>query len=110
CDIMGSIHSTVRSSNHDAPFYDYNPKTAKEEKAFSSDQNISVMAVDTCPNAMPRITSEFFGNKLIDLVLRELLLSDSDGSKVLNRSTILNSGQLTPNFSYLEPFVKSFME
>lgn len=109
CDIMGSIHSTVRSSTHNAPFYDYNPITAKEEKAFSNINNISVMAVDTCPNAMPRITSEFFGGKLIELVLRELLQSNSDGSKVLNRATILKSGQLTPHFEYLESYVKNFM-
>lgn len=110
CDIMGSIHSTVRSSTHDAPFYDYNPVTAKEEQAFSNKNNISVMAVDTCPNAMPRITSEFFGEKLIDLVLRELLQTDSDSSTVLNRSTILDSGKLTQRFKYLEPYVKNFME
>lgn len=109
CDIMGSIHSTIRSSTHDTPFYDYDPKTAKEEKAFSSNDNISVMAVDTCPNAMPRITSEFFGEKLIDLVLRELLQSDMDCSEILNRSTILDSGQLTSNFKYLDSYVKSFM-
>lgn len=110
CDIMGSIHSTVRSSTHDAPFYDYNPISASEEKAFSNANNISVMAVDTCPNAMPRITSEYFGEKLIDLVLRELLQNNSDSSKVLNRATILSKGKLTPYFKYLDEYVKSFME
>ena len=36
CDIMGSIQSTLRSSTHAAPYYDYNPVTEKEEAAFSS--------------------------------------------------------------------------
>lgn len=110
CDIMGSIQSTVRSSTHDAPFYDYNPTTGKEEPAFSSKNNISVMAVDTCPNAMPRITSEYFGDKLIDLVLRELLQNDTNSSKVLDRATIVKSGELTPQFNYLDSYVKAFMK
>lgn len=110
CDIMGSIHSTVRSSTHDAPFYDYNPITATEEIAFSNDNNITVMAVDTCPNAMPRITSEFFGEKLINCVLRDLLENNRADSEVLNRATILSSGKLTPHFKYLESYVKNFME
>lgn len=29
CDIMGSIHSTLRSSTHADPYYDYNPTTKK---------------------------------------------------------------------------------
>jgi alanine dehydrogenase len=110
CDIMGSIQSTVRSSTHDAPFYDYNPKTGKEEPAFSNDKNISVMAVDTCPNAMPRITSEYFGEKLIDLVLSELLQKDIDNSEVLEKATIVKNGKLTPDFNYLDSYVKSFMK
>jgi len=110
CDIMGSIHSTLRSSTHDAPFYDYNPTTGKEEKPFSGDENISVMAVDTCPNAMPRITSEFFGNKLIELVLSELLRIGRDSSEVLDRATILKGGHLTKDFDYLESYVNSFMK
>lgn len=110
CDIMGSIHSTIRSSSHDEPFYDYNPATGQEEKAFSSSKNISVMAVDTCPNAMPRITSEFFGEKLIELVLCELLQTNRDHSEVLDRATILKEGKLTTNFVYLESYVNSFME
>ena len=110
CDIMGSIQSTVRSSTHDAPFYDYNPITKKEELAFSNKNNISVMAVDTCPNAMPRITSEYFGNKLIDLVLRELLKNNTNSSKVLDRATIVKNGELTPQFNYLDSYVKAFLK
>lgn len=106
CDIKGSIKSTLRSSTHDKPFYDYNPITGKEEEAFSSFENITVMAVDTCPNALARETSEYFGEQLIKYVLCNLLESDSDKSAVLDKATILCNGKLTERFSYLAEYTK----
>ena len=102
CDIMGSIHSTLRSSTHADPYYDYNPTTKKEEPAFSSMNNISVMAVDTCPNALPRDTSKYFGDMLIEHVFTPLL--NGVKSPVIERATILKDGKLTEHFSYLEDF------
>lgn len=110
CDIQGSIKSTLRSSTHSDPFYDYNPHTQKEEPAFSDKDNITVMAVDTCPNALPRVTSQYFGEKLIEFVLDDLLRSNTDQSKILNRATIIKDGHLTPEFNYLSDYVKSFSE
>lgn len=102
CDIMGSIHSTVRSSTHAEPYYDYNPITKSEETAFSNINNISVMAVDTCPNALPRDTSKYFGEMLIKHVFTPLL--EGNESSVIERSTILKEGKLTDRFSYLKDF------
>ena len=104
CDIKGSIKSTVRSSTHDDPFFDYNPVTAQEEPAFSSEKNISVMAVDTCPNALAMDTSEFFGDMLTRHVFEPLLAGKS--SDVINRSMILKDGKLTPRFDYLTAFAQ----
>lgn len=102
CDIMGSIHSTLRSSTHADPYYDYNPVTKTEEAAFSNANNISVMAVDTCPNALPRDTSEYFGEMLIKHVFTPLL--EGKQSPVIDRSTILRDGKLTERFAYLSDF------
>lgn len=102
CDIKGSIKSTVRSSTHDAPFYDYNPITELEEPAFSSCKNISVMAVDTCPNALAMDTSEYFGDMLVQHVFEPILTGDS--SDVINRSMILKEGVITTRFEYLTEF------
>lgn len=104
CDIKGSIKSTLRSSTHDAPFYDYNPVTCQEETAFSSDNNITVMAVDTCPNALPRESSSFFGEKLMPYVFEPLL--NGEMSDVEKRGTIVEKGIITERFSYLKDFVK----
>lgn len=104
CDIMGSIKSTVRPSTHAEPYYDYNPHTAKEEPAFSSESNITVMAVDTCPNALALDTSAYFGNMLIKHVFEPLLRREK--SSVIERSTILEIGNLTERFSYLKDFAE----
>ncbi len=108
CDIQGSIKSTLRSSTHDAPYYDYNPVTEVEEAPFSADSNITVMAVDTCPNALPRVTSQYFGEQLIKYVLTDLLDHESDRSVVLDRATILRDGKLTEGFGYLDGYVAGF--
>ena len=104
CDIRGSVCSTLRASTHADPFYDYNPKTESEEPAFSSESNISVMAVDTCPNALPRETSHYFGEMLLEHVIRSV--AEGRQSAVLDRATLLKEGRLTPKFSYLEDFAR----
>lgn len=108
CDIKGSISSTLRASTHSDPFYDYNPKTGKEEPAFNSPDNITVMAVDTCPNALPRETSEYFGEKLIEHVLEEALATNSLNTPVLERATITVNGKLSNQFSNLTDYVETF--
>ena len=102
CDIKGSIKSTVRPSTHADPYYDYNPVTEQEEPAFSSPDNISVMAVDTCPNALAMDTSEYFGEMLIQHVFEPILSGKT--SEIINRSMILKDGDITSRFDYLTEF------
>ena len=104
CDIKGSVKSTVRPATHDEPYYDYNPVTEKDEPAFSSDNNITVMAVDTCPNALAMDTSAYFGSMLIQHVFEPLLKGEP--SEVINRSMILKEGKLTERFAYLKEFAE----
>lgn len=102
CDIMGSIKSTVKPATHAEPYYDYYPQTEKDMPAFSSEENITVMAVDTCPNALPMDTSEYFGKMLCQYVFEPLLRGES--SPILERATIVKSGHLTERFAYLKGF------
>ena len=104
CDIMGSVKSTLRSSTHAEPYYDYNPLTGKEEPAFSSDTNITVEAVDTCPNALPSDASRYFGDMLTPHVFEPLLTGKGESSRVINDATIVKDGKLTPKFAYLADF------
>lgn len=104
CDIQGSLQSTLRSSTHEDPYYDYDPDTASEAPAFSSNRHITVMAVDTCPNALAADTSAYFGEKLTEHVFIPLL--ERQRSDVIRRSTILEHGRLTPRFYYLKSFAE----
>ena len=103
CDIQGSIKSTLRSSTHDEPYFDYNPDTEKEEPPFSSPDNITVMAVDTCPNALAIDSSDYFGERLIECVFNDWLATGAPND-IVRRSTILQNGGLTERFSYLTHF------
>ena len=103
CDIKGSILSTIRSSTHDEPFYDFNPTNMSEEPAFSNMNNITVMAVDTCPNALALDTSSYFSQKLSEHVL-PLLINRELNHPILERATILSNGELTKKYSYLKRY------
>ena len=103
CDINGPIASTIRPSNIEEPFYDFNPKTGEIEPPFSKMKNITVMAVDNLPGELPRNASRDFGRELIKHVFPALFGSDDDG--VIERATITKNGKLMPKFSYLQDYV-----
>ncbi len=106
CDICGSVKSTIRPATHAEPYYDFNPVTKKEELPFSSKSNITVMAVDTCPNALAIDASEYFGEMLIPFVFEPLLSGNMETSSVINKATIVKEGKLTDRYGYLENFSK----
>ncbi len=103
CDVLGSVPITLRTSTIDAPFYDYNPQTQKEEKAFQDPKNITLMAVDNLPSELPLDASRAFGAQLMEHVFPALLEGDKDG--ILERASITKAGKLTHDFSYLEDYV-----
>lgn len=102
CDIKGPIASTVRASTIASPFYDYNPATGKEEKPFSSERHVTVMAVDNLPGELPRDASENFARMLIDNVIPNLIGEDTGG--MITRGTIAKNGRLTPAYAYLQDY------
>ena len=106
CDICGSVKSTIRPATHAEPYYDFNPVTFKEELPFSSQDNITVMAVDTCPNALAIDASGYFGDMLTEYVFKPLLRGEGNNSTVIEKATIVKNGHLTERFSYLEDFAR----
>ncbi len=103
CDIDGSIPSTRKPSSIDNPFYDYNKEGEQVVPAFSSVNNITVMAVDNLPNELPRDASNAFGTMLIEHVLPELFKKKSTG--MIERATIAKEGKLTEEYLYLKDYV-----
>lgn len=104
CDIPGPIPTTVKASTIADPYFDYNPRTGKEEPAFSGDRNVTVMSIDNLPGELPRDASEFFGRVLIENVFRHFLSNDPEG--VIERATILKGGELTPRYAYLKDYLQ----
>lgn len=103
CDIKGSIMSTVRPSTHDEPFYDFSPVTMAECAPFSGSDTITVMAVDTCPNALALDTSRYFGETLSEYVF-PLMIEGRMDDPVMERATILKKGKLTSRYAYLKEY------
>jgi alanine dehydrogenase len=104
CDIAEPIASTIRPSTIAEPFYDFNPLNEIEEAPFSKVTNITVMAIDNLPGELPRDSSEYFSKELIDNAFEALLGNDKEG--IIVRATILNKGQITERYSYLESYSK----
>ncbi|WP_372772078.1 NAD(P)-dependent oxidoreductase [Mangrovibacterium sp.] len=103
CDLDGPIPTTIRTSSIEQPFYDINPVDLSEKPAFSSSKNVTVMAVDNLPTALPLDASRTFARDLFSHVFPALFGADSDG--VIERATILSQGELTERFDYLKEFL-----
>lgn len=103
CDVCGPIISTVRASSIEDPYYDFNPQSGLENKAFTDKCNVTVMAVDNLPGEMPRDSSESFGNTLLERVFPALL--GHHETHMIDRATIVREGKITEKYQYLSDFV-----
>ena len=103
CDINGSVPCTKKPSAIPDPIYDYDPITDTTQPPLSSQNFITVMAVDNLPCELPRSASEEFGRDLIDKILKPLLGDDIGG--IIERGTIAQNGALTSTFSYLDDYI-----
>lgn len=103
CDVPGPIPSTLRATTIADPFYGYNPVLEREEVAFTSKKNVTMMTVDNLPGELPRDASEDFGKTLVEMVIPHFLGNDEEG--VVKRATILKDGKLTEIYSYLQEYL-----
>ena len=107
CDLNGSIPTTVRTSTIAEPFYDIDPETFGEMKAFSREKNITICAVDNLPCELPYDASKAFGEMLIEHIIPELV---SKNYKSIEKAIICRDGKLMPRFKYLEDYVGSVLK
>ncbi len=103
CDIPGPIPSSLRATTIAEPFYGYNPILEREEIAFTSKRNITMMTVDNLPGELPRDASTDFGKTLVEKVIPHFLGNDEEG--VVMRATIVKNGKLTPRYDYLADYL-----
>jgi saccharopine dehydrogenase (NAD+, L-lysine forming) len=103
CDIGGSVPSTQRASSITDPFYDIDPLTGHEEKAFSAADHITVMSVDNLPAELPRDSSTSFGEALIREVIPAL--AGTGDPAIIERASITRGGRLLPRYGYLQDYL-----
>lgn len=102
CDIGGPIACTIRPSTIEDPIYGYDPVSQSEVPVQTPD-SITVMAVDNLPCALPRDSSQGFGQDLVIKIFPELL---KEYSPVIDRATITTSaGVLSKRYEYLTDYI-----
>jgi len=111
CDVEGSVECTLKPATIEKPLYVYHPDT--ETVLDGHDQNgILIMAVDILPSELPRDASESFGEVLINFIKPiadadfEESYEDLDLPRAIKKALILHNGELTPDYMYLENYVK----
>jgi saccharopine dehydrogenase (NAD+, L-lysine-forming) len=112
CDIEGSIEATVKATDPGNPFYVYDPAAASVRDGVTGD-GILLMAVDNLPCELPYDSSREFGIALLPFVPAiasadfSLPLEKLDLPGPMRRGLILHQGRLTPEFTYIEKYVKT---
>ncbi len=99
-DAGGSIPCNLGDTSLQDPVYGVDKKTRQRTTPFLPG-SIDVMAVGNLPNELPRDASRYFGEQLIKYILEDLV---RDGSKVIERATMVRSGLLTQPFQYLADY------
>jgi len=111
CDVEGSVECTLKPTEIDDPIFVYNPETEKITMGHKG-EGMLVMAVDILPAELPRDASDGFGDVLVNFVKA---IADADFSehfddldlpKPIKKALILHNGNLTPDYEYLEEFIK----
>ena len=103
CDVPGPIPTTIRTSSIESPFYDVDPETLEEKPPFSNAKQITVMAVDNLPAALPMDASRTFARDLYYEVFPSLF--GGTKTEIIQRATILKEGKLNNPFGYLASFL-----
>lgn len=111
CDPDGSIEATHMGTYIEDPVFVYNPFTRKPTMGFDG-EGLLIMAVDILPSELPREASEGFSEALSPFV-KDLVNTNFNDSfeeltlpAPLKRALILHNGEFTPEYKYMEDFLK----
>jgi saccharopine dehydrogenase (NAD+, L-lysine-forming) len=111
CDVEGAIECTVKATEPGNPIYVYNPLERTVKDGYQGD-GIVIMAVDILPSELPREASIDFSRVLAPF-LSDLAHCDFSAPfeqcelpPELKRAMIGHRGRLTPNYQYLQDFLR----
>ena len=112
CDIDGSIEATSKATEPGEPFFVYEPETGAVRDGVEG-EGMLLMTVDNLPCELPFDSSREFGVALVPFVPAiartdfGLPLDKLGLPGPIRRALILHRGRLTPEFSYIEKFLKT---
>jgi alanine dehydrogenase len=101
-DKGGSVPCNLGDTSILDPIYGVDRQTRVKTAPYVPG-SIDIMAVGNLPNELPRDASRYFGEQLIKYVLEDLV---KGGSPVIERATMVNKGQLTEPYQYLDDYAK----
>jgi alpha-aminoadipic semialdehyde synthase len=110
-DVAGSVEATVRCSDLDAPTFVYDPVSGASPDGFEGRGTV-VMSVDNLPCELSAEASGFFSQILVDLLPglaaadRGATLEEAGVPPALRRAVITWHGALTPDYKYLEEYLR----
>ncbi len=111
CDIEGSIEATVKTTNPDNPVYVYDPYTNRPLDGVIGRGPV-IMAIDNLPCEIAQESSIYFSGVLKSFVPKIVQADFSvpfDKLRLpseIKRAVITYHGELTPDYKYLEKFVR----
>ncbi len=111
CDIEGSIECTVRATNPDNPVFVFDPLEERDNNGFEG-RGVAVMAIDNLPAEISLESSVSFSQSLKSLIPSLVSANYSNTfehcslSPELKKAVILYQGELTPDFKYMEKYIK----
>ncbi len=101
-DHNGSVPCNIGDGTIDDPVYGVNKQTRQKTAPYLPG-SIDIMAVGNLPNELPRDASRYFGQQLIKFIMQDLV---SGGSAIITRATMVDKGELTAPYTYLEDYAK----
>ena len=99
-DKNGSVPCNLGDSTIENPVYGVDSISRQMIDPYQKN-GIDIMAVGNLPNELPRDASRYFGQQLINYILDDILKGTSP---IIERATILNEGELTEDYKYLEEY------
>ncbi len=111
CDIDGAVEITYKATDSDNPAFVYDPETDQFTDGYEGKGLVDI-TVDNLPAEMPRDSSVGFSKALAPFV-PGIVNADYNSSfadvklpEEIKRAVVVYNGELTPNYKYLEEFLK----
>ena len=111
CDIEGGVECTLKPTDPGNPVYVFNPVIGEVRDGFKGNGPV-IMAVEILPSEIPRESSIYFSgvfSKLLPGLLVKVLPNSFDKLNIpfeLKNAIITYKGELTPNYQYINKFLK----